>query len=206
MSYNHNYRNIVHQLPVMCIVFPFIDAAGDQKYFEGHYEFIQIFDLLSLLKFRMKKCILANFLKDYSSIRYIKPYYFQTRQKLEITVYGIKLSQLIAYCCSQVLDYAQTRANFLINKRITTLSIFFEYLIDYCQPIRMTIFESINHHVRSPGMTLKVSWCILNKHSSSEHILRYTTIEGKANLDHSGSQIHEILSKDRGSLALVHYI
>ena len=115
-----------------------------------------------------------------------------TRQKLEITIYGIKLLQLIAYCCSQVLYYAQTRANFLINKRITTLSIFFEYLIDYGQAIRMTIFESINHYVRRPGMTLKVSWCILNKHSSSEHILLYTTIEEKTKLDHSGNQIHEI--------------
>ena len=69
----------------------------------------------------------------------------------------------------------------------------------------MTIFESINHHVRRPGMTLKVSWCFLNKHSSSEHILLYTTIEEKTKLDNSGSQIHEI-KKDRGSLALVHYI
>ena len=62
----------------------------------------------------------------------------------------------------------------------------------------MTIFESINHYVRRPGMTLKVSWCILNKHSSSEHILLYTSIGGKTNLNHSGSQIHKILSKDRG--------
>ena len=67
----------------------------------------------------------------------------------------------------------------------------------------MTIFESINHNVRRPGMTLKVTWYIVNKHSSSEHILLYTTIGGKTNLNHSGSQIHEIISKD---LALVHYI
>ena len=67
----------------------------------------------------------------------------------------------------------------------------------------MKIFESINHYVRRPEMTLKVSWCIINKHSSSEHILLYTTIGGKTNFDHSGSQIHEIISKD---LALVHYI
>ena len=61
----------------------------------------------------------------------------------------------------------------------------------------MTIFESINHHVTRLGMTLKVGWCILNKHSSSEHILLYTTIEEKTKLDHSGSQIYEI-KKDRG--------